>query len=106
MSDGGSSARGLPLLSGPPSLAHTSEAIDASCRKCNKDLQGLFTRARRCEHCGYMYCAGDADYTALKPREGGYDAAHVCSFCINYLTGERPRVMNKLDKLLRQRYWL
>lgn len=89
MSDSG--ARGLPLLSGPPSLAHTSDASDGSCRKCNKDLSGLFTRARRCEHCGYMYCASDADFNALMPRAGaeaGYDAAHVCAFCISHLTGE------------------
>lgn len=46
MSDG----RGLPLLSGPPNLPPSS--ADASCRKCSKDLRGLFTRERRCNHCG------------------------------------------------------
>lgn len=52
MADG----RGMPLLSGPPT--NPDPSADISCRKCNKDLRGLFARERRCNHCGmvFVYC--------------------------------------------------
>jgi ribosomal protein L37E len=90
--------RGLPLLSGPPSLAHISEETDKSCRKCDKDLTSIFVSGRRCEHCGYVYCRQDSDYTALRPRPGnqaGYDSVAVCAFCIGNLTSESTLFLHR-----------
>lgn len=44
---------GMPLLSGaaPP---HNTTRADISCRKCNKEFNIIFTRARRCNHCGEL----------------------------------------------------
>src|SRR6202034_4902083 len=43
--------RGLPLLSGPPSLPDESVS-ETHCRKCAKAV-GVFTpRSKRCNHCG------------------------------------------------------
>lgn len=104
--------RGLPLLSGPPPLPESSSAENA-CRKCNKEFNVIFTRSRRCNHCGkkgystldlsefqrfalfagYSYCHSCSDYQALMPRSGaetGYDAMNVCSFCIEFLTSMFP----------------
>ncbi|KAI9458611.1 hypothetical protein BJY52DRAFT_1119501 [Lactarius psammicola] len=80
---------GMPLLSGPAPPAHDSSRADSSCRKCNKEFNIVFTRARKCNHCGYSYCSSCSDYQALMPREGsgsGYDPVHVCAFCIENLT--------------------
>ncbi|KAF9653516.1 hypothetical protein BDM02DRAFT_3087146 [Thelephora ganbajun] len=79
-----STTRGLPLLSGPP-----PEPIgpEPACRKCNKEFNILFTRSKRCNHCGYLYCSTCAGYTALMPRENsGYNPVPVCAFCIDNLT--------------------
>ena len=97
---------GMPLLSGPVPPAHDSSRADISCRKCNKEFNMVFTRARKCHHCGlsrllhifalvtphlltgYSYCSSCSDYQALMPREGsgsGYDPVHVCAFCIENL---------------------
>jgi hypothetical protein len=46
-----SSPRGIPLLSGPPTLPNDASG-DISCRRCAKDLRGLFARGKRCNHCG------------------------------------------------------
>ncbi|KAF9075136.1 hypothetical protein BDP27DRAFT_1315567 [Rhodocollybia butyracea] len=86
---------GLPLLSGvpPPNAGGTAEM---ACRKCAKEFNMLFTRSRRCNHCGYAYCSSCTDYQALMPRETnsqggnmasapGYDPMHVCAFCIEFL---------------------
>ncbi|ETW77980.1 hypothetical protein HETIRDRAFT_435892 [Heterobasidion irregulare TC 32-1] len=78
---------GMPLLSGPPPPS-TSSRADICCRKCNKEFNILFTRARRCNHCGYSYCSSCSDYQALMPRSGsesGYQPMPVCSFCIENL---------------------
>jgi hypothetical protein len=43
-----------------------------------------------CTPKGYDYCSSCTDYRALVPRRGpaqGYDAAHVCAFCIEMLNG-------------------
>ncbi|KDQ58735.1 hypothetical protein JAAARDRAFT_176824 [Jaapia argillacea MUCL 33604] len=80
-----SELRGMPLLSGPPPIPSGSED---SCRKCNKEFNILFTRSRRCNHCGYSYCSSCSDYQALMPRAGGmtgYDPMPVCAFCIEFL---------------------
>ncbi|KAG7094046.1 hypothetical protein E1B28_007667 [Marasmius oreades] len=80
---------GLPLLSGPPpNISNSPE--DVACRKCNKEFNFLFTRPRRCNHCGYTYCHNCTDYQALMPRssgpgDSGYDPMNVCAFCIEYL---------------------
>lgn len=79
---------GMPLLSGPAPPTHDSSRADSSCRKCNKEFNIVFTRARKCHHCGYSYCSSCSDYQALMPREGsgsGYDPVHVCAFCIENL---------------------
>ncbi|KAF9010147.1 hypothetical protein BDQ17DRAFT_1388134 [Cyathus striatus] len=80
-------SRGLPLLSG--FLPHSDpQNAELACRKCNKEFNILFTRARRCNHCGYSYCHSCSDFQALMPRSGtenGYDAANVCGFCIEFL---------------------
>ncbi|KAH9985499.1 hypothetical protein BJV77DRAFT_1061968 [Russula vinacea] len=63
------STTGMPLL-------------NTSCRKCNKEFNIVFTRARRCNHCGFSYCS-------LMPRDGpsaGFDPVPVCAFCIENLT--------------------
>ncbi|KAI0716474.1 hypothetical protein C8Q76DRAFT_724412 [Earliella scabrosa] len=86
MSDG----RGMPLLSGPPPEYTASEP---ACRKCNKEFNMLFTRSRRCNHCGYSYCHSCTDFQALMPRRessdlgavSGYDPMPVCAFCIEML---------------------
>ncbi|KAI0250629.1 hypothetical protein BJV78DRAFT_1127617 [Lactifluus subvellereus] len=80
---------GMPLLSGPAPLPHDSSRADISCRKCNKEFNIVFTRARKCNHCGYSYCSSCSDYQALMPREGtsaGFDPVPVCAFCIENLT--------------------
>ncbi|KAH7910260.1 hypothetical protein BJ138DRAFT_129750 [Hygrophoropsis aurantiaca] len=80
--------RGLPLLSGPPPPP-PDERAEVSCRKCNKEFNILFTRSKKCNHCGYLYCSSCADYQALMPRFGagsGYDTANVCAFCIELLS--------------------
>ncbi|KAI0311101.1 hypothetical protein OF83DRAFT_1166441 [Amylostereum chailletii] len=79
---------GMPLLSGsaPP---HNSPRADSSCRKCNKEFNIIFTRARRCNHCGYNFCSSCSDFQALMPRAGsgaGYDPVPVCAFCVENLT--------------------
>ncbi|KAJ3887020.1 hypothetical protein GG344DRAFT_56437 [Lentinula edodes] len=81
--------RGLPLLSGPPP-PNSSESAEMGCRKCSKEFNILFTRSRRCNHCGYAYCQSCTDYQALMPRESssgpsGYDPMNVCAFCIEFL---------------------
>ncbi|KAL0572284.1 hypothetical protein V5O48_009687 [Marasmius crinis-equi] len=82
---------GLPLLSGsPPAQSEDSTENEVACRKCNKEFNFLFTRSRKCHHCGYMYCHNCTDYQALMPRAGGqgdsgYDLVNVCAFCIEYL---------------------
>ncbi|TFY70789.1 hypothetical protein EVG20_g2220 [Dentipellis fragilis] len=80
---------GMPLLSGPPPPPHHSSRAEMSCRKCNKEFNIIFTRSRKCNHCGYSYCSSCADYQALLPRQGpdtGYDVVPVCAFCIENLT--------------------
>ncbi|KAJ3916183.1 hypothetical protein F5877DRAFT_91894 [Lentinula edodes] len=82
--------RGLPLLSGPPPPPDSSESAEMGCRKCAKEFNILFTRSRRCNHCGYAYCQSCTDYQALMPRESssgssGYDPMNVCAFCIEFL---------------------
>jgi hypothetical protein len=98
---------GMPLLSGPAPSTHSSSRADISCRRCNKEFNIVFTRARRCNHCGgstrsvlphftyfyllvgYSYCSSCSDYQALMPREGrsaGFDPVPVCAFCIENLT--------------------
>ncbi|KZV65770.1 hypothetical protein PENSPDRAFT_655480 [Peniophora sp. CONT] len=84
------SPRGLPLLSGPvPTFHSDNQNADIACRKCNKEFNVLFTRARRCNHCGYHYCSSCTDYTALMPRVDGdttgWDPVPVCGFCIENL---------------------
>ncbi|KAK1219668.1 hypothetical protein PQX77_017619 [Marasmius sp. AFHP31] len=82
---------GLPLLSGPPPpQGDESGDNDPACRKCNKEFNFLFTRSRKCNHCGFMYCHNCTDYQALMPRSGGhgdsgYDLVNVCAFCIEFL---------------------
>ncbi|KAF9522210.1 hypothetical protein CPB83DRAFT_864773 [Crepidotus variabilis] len=83
--------RGLPLLSGPPPPQESTGRSTDACRKCNKEFNVLFTRSRRCNHCGYTFCHSCTDYQALMPRTGndtitGYDPMNVCGFCIEYLT--------------------
>ncbi|TFK49093.1 hypothetical protein OE88DRAFT_466214 [Heliocybe sulcata] len=78
---------GMPLLSGPP--PEMNDGDTSACRKCGKEF-GLFTRSRRCNHCGYSYCHSCTDYQALMPRRergaiSGYDANPVCSYCIELL---------------------
>ncbi|KZT07079.1 uncharacterized protein LAESUDRAFT_725441 [Laetiporus sulphureus 93-53] len=80
------STGGLPLLSGPPPEYSGSEQ---SCRKCDKEFNVVFTRSRKCNHCGYLYCHSCTDFQALMPRrssEPGFDVASVCGFCIDNLT--------------------
>jgi len=43
---------GMPLLSGRVPPPHSSSRADISCRRCNKEFNIVFTRARRCNHCG------------------------------------------------------
>ncbi|KAF9269145.1 hypothetical protein L218DRAFT_976941 [Marasmius fiardii PR-910] len=80
---------GLPLLSGsPPTSSNSPE--DVACRKCNKEFNFIFTRPRKCNHCGYTYCHNCTDYQALMPRSArpdnsGYDPMNVCAFCIEFL---------------------
>ncbi|KAH7345244.1 hypothetical protein B0J17DRAFT_33237 [Rhizoctonia solani] len=78
------SIRGLPLLSGPPPHSEDSEC----CRKCNKEFNRLFNKAKRCNHCGYQYCNSCCNHSALMPRIGvynGFDPVDVCSYCIEVL---------------------
>ncbi|KDR80134.1 hypothetical protein GALMADRAFT_242382 [Galerina marginata CBS 339.88] len=85
MSDVG---RYIPLLSGPVPSPNSSHA-DIACRKCSKEFNKIFARARKCNHCSYSYCHSCSDYQALMPRNGpetGYDPMHVCSYCIEFLT--------------------
>ncbi|EGN92843.1 hypothetical protein SERLA73DRAFT_190389 [Serpula lacrymans var. lacrymans S7.3] len=85
-----SNGRGLPLLSGPPP-SYTGD-LGSSCRRCSKDFNVIFSRAKRCNHCGYSYCSSCSDFQALMPRPGplsgisGYDTASVCAYCIEFLT--------------------
>ncbi|KAJ3796160.1 hypothetical protein GGU11DRAFT_832890 [Lentinula aff. detonsa] len=81
--------RGLPLLSGPPP-PNTSGTAEMGCRKCAKEFNILFTRSRRCNHCGYAYCNSCSDFQALMPRDSssgqsGYDPMNVCAYCIEFL---------------------
>jgi hypothetical protein len=48
MADG----RGLPLLSGPPPSPSSSSRAEIACRKCSKEFNVIFTRSRKCNHCG------------------------------------------------------
>ena len=97
MSDG----RGMPLLSGPPPEYTASEP---ACRKCNKEFNMLFTRSRRCNHCGtcgvaicvaswysekliavvhvpgYSYCHSCTDFQALMPRRESSDLGAVSGY--------------------------
>ncbi|KAJ3744984.1 hypothetical protein DFH05DRAFT_1396808 [Lentinula detonsa] len=80
---------GLPLLSGPPP-PNTSGTAEMGCRKCAKEFNILFTRSRRCNHCGYAYCNSCSDFQALMPRDSssgqsGYDPMNVCAYCIEFL---------------------
>ncbi|TEB34417.1 hypothetical protein FA13DRAFT_1626346 [Coprinellus micaceus] len=82
----GRAPRGLPLLSGP---APSQPQDPDSCRKCGKEFNIIFSRSRKCNHCGFMYCHNCSDYQALMPRTGpdtGYDVMNVCGYCIEYLT--------------------
>lgn len=49
------SSRGMPLLSGPPSIFEPMSRSDFSCRRCNKEFNIVFARDRRCNHCGALY---------------------------------------------------
>lgn len=77
---------GLPLLSGrPPDIPDVSED---NCRRCNKDFH-FFTRTKRCNHCGYLYCSSCTDFQALLPRSGpnvGYELVPVCAYCMDMLS--------------------
>ncbi|KAG0704969.1 hypothetical protein DFH29DRAFT_909598 [Suillus ampliporus] len=82
-----SNVNGLPLLSGAPPTPST-DRIQNACRKCNKEFILFFTRATRCNHCGYSYCPSCADDQVLMPRHGaasGYDQVRICEFCIELL---------------------
>ncbi|KIY47378.1 hypothetical protein FISHEDRAFT_74678 [Fistulina hepatica ATCC 64428] len=81
-------SEGMPLLSGPPPPPDNSGRAEIACRKCNKEFNIIFTRAHRCNHCGYSYCSSCSDFQALIRRNGagaGYDPVNVCAFCIEYL---------------------
>ncbi|KAL1746846.1 hypothetical protein HDZ31DRAFT_61788 [Schizophyllum fasciatum] len=84
--------RGMPLLSGPPPPPSDSGRAEIACRKCNKEFNIIFTRARRCNHCGYSYCHSCTDFQALMPRavragaNAGYDVVPVCAFCADVLS--------------------
>lgn len=100
---------GLPLLSGLPPTPTDSSRAELSCRKCNKEFNIIFTRQKRCNHCGtpfvgiaaqlahmalagYSYCSSCVDYQALMPRggsESGYITMSVCAFCIEFLNSTR-----------------
>ncbi|KAI5821812.1 hypothetical protein K523DRAFT_422354, partial [Schizophyllum commune Tattone D] len=96
--------RGMPLLSGPPPPPSDTGRAEIACRKCNKEFNIIFTRARRCNHCGYSYCHSCSDYQALMPREtrsgtnAGYDPAPVCAFCIEMLnvTATPPAALRQM----------
>ncbi|KAI5996158.1 hypothetical protein EDD15DRAFT_2250750 [Pisolithus albus] len=82
-----SNRQGLPLLSGPPPAPPSPPDVSA-CRKCGKEFGILFSRQRKCMHCGYTYCTSCSDYQALMPRPGparGHDLTHVCAYCIELL---------------------
>ncbi|KIK59461.1 hypothetical protein GYMLUDRAFT_74400 [Collybiopsis luxurians FD-317 M1] len=100
--DGLSQSTGLPLLSGPLPPQTSGRDAEMSCRKCAKEFNILFTRSRRCAHCGYAYCHSCTDFQALRPRQSqgqgtileaaepgpsapGYDSVNVCAFCIEFL---------------------
>ncbi|THU82603.1 hypothetical protein K435DRAFT_784559 [Dendrothele bispora CBS 962.96] len=96
---------GLPLLSGPPPFPENGRA-EPACRKCNKEFNVIFTRSRRCNHCGYAYCHNCTDFQALMPRggsESGYDPMSVCAYCIEMLqitaAGKRQLRTLPLSKL-------
>ncbi|KAI5121709.1 hypothetical protein M0805_002102 [Coniferiporia weirii] len=83
------SLTGLPLLSGQPPEPDAGTPAETCCRKCSKAFNVLFTRGRRCNHCGYTYCHSCSDYQAVMPRNAsssGYDPVSVCAFCIRYLS--------------------
>ncbi|KAF8524349.1 hypothetical protein BU17DRAFT_42956 [Hysterangium stoloniferum] len=96
---------GLPLLSFPP--PDPPDIEESNCRKCSKEFNIIFTRPRRCQHCGYSYCSSCADYQALMPRSSsdnrGYDPQTVCAFCIemlNITANSRSKLRNiPLSKL-------
>jgi len=89
------SESGMPLLSGLPPTIQGLPVNSSACRKCNKEFNVIFTRSRKCQHCGaypcsvetkwklidldeigYQYCSACSDYQALMPRYGtiGADA--------------------------------
>ncbi|KAL1704707.1 hypothetical protein EV121DRAFT_270318 [Schizophyllum commune] len=104
--------RGMPLLSGPPPPPSDTGRAEIACRKCNKEFNIIFTRARRCNHCGYSYCHSCSDYQALMPREtrsgtnAGYDPAPVCAFCIEMLnvTATPPAALRQMPLAKLKRY--
>ncbi|KAL1733401.1 hypothetical protein EV714DRAFT_234781 [Schizophyllum commune] len=104
--------RGMPLLSGPPPPPSDTGRAEIACRKCNKEFNIIFTRARRCSHCGYSYCHSCSDYQALMPREtrsgtnAGYDPAPVCAFCIEMLnvTATPPAALRQMPLAKLKRY--
>ncbi|KAI5896098.1 uncharacterized protein SCHCODRAFT_02614036 [Schizophyllum commune H4-8] len=104
--------RGMPLLSGPPPPPSDTGRAEIACRKCNKEFNIIFTRARRCNHCGYSYCHSCSDYQALMPREtrsgtnAGYDPAPVCAFCIEMLniTATPPSSLRQMPLAKLKRY--
>ncbi|KIJ24082.1 hypothetical protein M422DRAFT_275217 [Sphaerobolus stellatus SS14] len=82
---------GLPLLSGPP--PDPTPGVDpTNCMRCDKEFFPLFSRPKRCNHCGYSYCSSCTDYQALMPRSGpngtqaGYEPMPVCTNCAEKLT--------------------
>ncbi|KAF8587208.1 hypothetical protein K439DRAFT_1652376 [Ramaria rubella] len=82
-----SAMSGLPLLSYPP--PEPVESDESVCRKCNREFNFLFSRQKRCNHCGYAYCSTCADYRALMPRAGqetGYEVLSICAYCVDMLT--------------------
>ncbi|KAF8345288.1 hypothetical protein F5887DRAFT_885155 [Amanita rubescens] len=93
------SESGMPLLSGLPPPIQGLPVNSSACRKCNKEFNVIFTRSRKCQHCGYQYCSACSDYQALMPRYGtvgaeagtnirtgsGYDVVNVCAFCSEFL---------------------
>ncbi|KAH8101106.1 hypothetical protein BXZ70DRAFT_934446 [Cristinia sonorae] len=108
---------GLPLLSGPP--PEHPDASDSSCRKCSKGLNAIFSRGRKCNHCGYTYCHTCTDYTALMPRSAGiedhyyaaapgpgYDIVQVCAYCVKYLniTAKSKDQLKKLSLAVLKEY--
>ena len=90
------SESGMPLLSGLPPPIPGLPVNSSACRKCNKEFNVIFTRSRKCQHCGtypcsvetkwilidldeigYQYCSACSDYQALMPRYGTIGASEA-----------------------------